>query len=650
MSTRLKRGKSEEEENYKKQRSSELPINLFSGLSMRSSNTNDLVIDTTSDDYYMPEISKLRLIKKSPIVGGKIILQYPNLGISPQLYFDYLKIVSGFKYGFESNYVDREITQLLKIHDFFNETKKWESIQDLLYPEHFAKFLDKTDYIYRHPSDRFYLIYLSLYSKLADLYKITVRDLELKLSGNYRDFPIYEIKDMVQVDFPYPSSLVLRGKSITVENYLSTYDDDSLTYRRIDYKLGVQNYHTSVRSKKHKDIPELYRKLTNISGVAICGGAVNNIFYANGMNLDTDIFIYGEFDLTNTISKILEVFFSLKDIDLVIRHGKNCIEIEVLTNEYLDFEKYSMRFSHGDFLQVYKFQIIKRKYSDLKEILLGFDLDSSCVALAKLNNDIEPKVYITDRYMFSVIYGINLINPFRQSESYTYRLLKYIRKGFVPFLPGKLHLMNEKLQNIPWSLEYNIHTVSELIASNFEKIERIKKYSDYVDEKILYIDEFYLPRKENDNERSINTIYEMYKNSSLTPTDENVIDNLLDELGPDFSIYRKNEEEMEEEEGDEEEGEYSGELGVRRGREMRRDLGDLGDFGMRGDSGILGEEEEEENREHKVPTSDIIFSKNPKLALKILKKVGALDNWLIAEPGTQITASFKPTKYDYLAG
>ena len=70
----------------KKQRSSELPINLFSGLSMRNDTVNDLVINTNNSDYYMPEISKLRLIKKSPIMGGKIILQYPNLGIRPQLY------------------------------------------------------------------------------------------------------------------------------------------------------------------------------------------------------------------------------------------------------------------------------------------------------------------------------------------------------------------------------------------------------------------------------------------------------------------------------------------------------------------------------------------------------------------------------------
>ena len=145
----------------------------------------------------------------------------------------------------------------------------------------------------------------------------------------------------------------------------------------------------------------------------------------------------------------------MEHYELNIRHGKNCIEIEIQTIGSIENVKpfqYEQRIEY--IIYTYKFQIIKRKYSDIREILLGFDLDSSCVALTKLNNDINPNIYVTDRYLISITYGINLINPFRQSESYNYRLIKYIRKGFVPFLPGKLHLTSEKLLKIPWSLEY----------------------------------------------------------------------------------------------------------------------------------------------------------------------------------------------------
>ena len=56
----MKRVLSEEKEDYKKQRSSELPINLFSGLSMRNDTVNDLVINTNNRDNNKPEISKIR--------------------------------------------------------------------------------------------------------------------------------------------------------------------------------------------------------------------------------------------------------------------------------------------------------------------------------------------------------------------------------------------------------------------------------------------------------------------------------------------------------------------------------------------------------------------------------------------------------------
>ena len=180
-----------------------------------------------------------------------------------------------------------------------------------MYPEHFKKFLDKTEYIYRHPSDRFFLIYLSLYSKIEELYNVTVRDLKLKLSGNYQDFPIYKIKDVRNItfrDFPYPSSLVIRGKS-SVNIFPPSSAQLVLAVRNVVNKLGIRDFDIDVYLRSEHKIPELYLKLTSIPGVAICGGSINSIISDTHKYLDTDIFIYGEIDFDKSIYEILKIFF-----------------------------------------------------------------------------------------------------------------------------------------------------------------------------------------------------------------------------------------------------------------------------------------------------------------------------------------------------
>lgn len=77
-----------------------------------------------------------------------------------------------------------------------------------------------------------------------------------------------------------------------------------------------------------------------------------------------------------------------------------------------------------------KIQLIKRLYQNPFEVLLGFDLDSCAVAW-----DGEKFLY-TERYIYAVNHGVNLVDPARQSPSYNARLKKYKERGFNFLIPG----------------------------------------------------------------------------------------------------------------------------------------------------------------------------------------------------------------------
>lgn len=97
--------------------------------------------------------------------------------------------------------------------------------------------------------------------------------------------------------------------------------------------------------------------------------------------------------------------------------------------------------------RVYRLQIIKRRYENIREILLGFDLDASACAMTWANNQFEFRVL--PRFMTALWFRVNTVNPFRQSASFNSRLHKYMGKGIFPYLAGASHL-SAKAQS--WSL------------------------------------------------------------------------------------------------------------------------------------------------------------------------------------------------------
>ena len=87
-------------------------------------------------------------------------------------------------------------------------------------------------------------------------------------------------------------------------------------------------------------------------------------------------------------------------------------------------------------------QLICRRYFSRLELMLGFDLDSSCILWD------GEEIYITPRFLRAIRYG-NLVDVERQSASYTHRLHKYFHtRGVAPYIPMR-HLM-------PWSTDIHL--------------------------------------------------------------------------------------------------------------------------------------------------------------------------------------------------
>ena len=120
------------------------------------------------------------------------------------------------------------------------------------------------------------------------------------------------------------------------------------------------------------------------------------------------------------------------------------------------------------------FQIIKRYYSSLNEILLGFDIDS-CAAAYMQGNFI-----IHQRFIRSVKHGANLIIPMRQSASYDFRLVKYLHRGFSIWIPADLHHLTcqrpliNKVKSL-LSIKKGGKTISDYAP---EELEELLKYKD----------------------------------------------------------------------------------------------------------------------------------------------------------------------------
>lgn len=199
---------------------------------------------------------------------------------------------------------------------------------------------------------------------------------------------------------------------------------------------------------KSKGFPEykIYDKLNDLLADYPMG--LKSILYDGNL---VDEYI-GNYYIEHEGVKYIKVFNKSSDIDLFFYgndHEQTALRVykEIRNLKYTYYEEYespdSDYYKYSKYLLEYtasssdefKLQFVKKKYSSIKQILAGFDVDPSAVGLYVDENG-KAVVKGTMSYINSVIYGLNLIVPTRQSLTFNHRILKYMEKGYQPFLPG----------------------------------------------------------------------------------------------------------------------------------------------------------------------------------------------------------------------
>jgi hypothetical protein len=132
---------------------------------------------------------------------------------------------------------------------------------------------------------------------------------------------------------------------------------------------------------------------------------------------DVDIFVTGD-DYLEKSNKIIQYLLNLSD---------DCMS-NVVMGEYVTTFSFGKALPH--------FQIIKKGYRNIQEVLCSSDLDSSRAALYLEGG--QQKYVFLESYVNAVKYGLNLVVPNRQSKTYNYRLAKYYNRGFQVYFPGNI--------------------------------------------------------------------------------------------------------------------------------------------------------------------------------------------------------------------
>ncbi len=156
-------------------------------------------------------------------------------------------------------------------------------------------------------------------------------------------------------------------------------------------------------------LKNIFRTHTGKPGVLIAGGSVcNTLIDRSCYYIDVDIFLY-DMTLEEAEKETVRIFDIIEDV-------KGEKGLYVRTKNTITDKNTNV-------------QIIFRLYKSKSEILHGFDLGSSAVGFD------GQEVYFTSLSQFSYKYMCNIIDTSRRSTTYEQRLIKYLRRGFNIIVP-----------------------------------------------------------------------------------------------------------------------------------------------------------------------------------------------------------------------
>ncbi len=251
-----------------------------------------------------------------------------------------------------------------------------------------------------------------------------------------------------------------------------------------DFEKGIKNMSYNTLKLLPLNEPEFAKHLF-IAGGFVLGCLMDGNFQYDENNnkkkmssfddFDIDIFIYGlkteeeaNIFLKKLFHKIVErknMYTEIYRNDLYFSRNNHTITLYIF-NSF----RYNGHFERSNF----QIQFILRLYESPEQILCGFDVDSCCVGFT--NNSLIA----LPRFVRAYKKGYNLIDPNRESPSYTYRLIKYSLRGFnIAVLPHiyknyKANLNNHLFAQGIGKLIYCQTKLDKFNAS--QKYKNLRKY------------------------------------------------------------------------------------------------------------------------------------------------------------------------------
>lgn len=271
-----------------------------------------------------------------------------------------------------------------------------------------------------------------------------------------------ENKDDALVEFIDEGIVILRSK-----HQSAIHSKQLLKHRLLDSQFIVPTCFNpaDVEDGVHKEIKQVFDFFAGLpkwikERLVIAGGAVTDFIISNNEPNDYDLFLLSpqpgmavtSEDLIknllegwqNRISRIsrtqhaisLSLDISERPVETMTDRARlyrmRAIAESSGIDVYEKLKKISELFPKRHKGKYVKIQIILREYVSIGQILLGFDIDACRFAWC------NGKVYGTQSGLFAVRNAINVVNLQFASETYNYRLVKYMRKGFAIYVPTSL--------------------------------------------------------------------------------------------------------------------------------------------------------------------------------------------------------------------
>lgn len=178
--------------------------------------------------------------------------------------------------------------------------------------------------------------------------------------------------------------------------------------------------------------------------VCVAGGFALSmyIYETYGYNLkfnDIDLFIHScDVETANEIIRRISL------INTDSSYYNENVFTTFITNEYAK-EKYfeGNKYINLKYVKNIGIQIIRRLYTSPAQIIIGFDVDCCCILTT-----MSGEIFATERGIYSIKNGYNVVNFDRLSPSYEYRIKKYNDRGFGIWIPYVNHFKDTTLFDV----------------------------------------------------------------------------------------------------------------------------------------------------------------------------------------------------------